>query len=267
MRRSHWCASLAALGGLTGSLMLGASLPSAAAAHPGDSRAADTVHVLSATPGPKPAPGHVKPADGQGGSGSSRVCRGLVPDPVPPRLRRLFFCGDWRLGPRRLPTRGELGNILDRYERLGRLTAVKFLDKWWDPTADSGQGDWRYPPDDGYTHRNGAVLAAPLVLHAGLRLDRFGSEAGRFLAPEGTKYGKRVIPPSSLNTMDPRYPYNYHTYRLAKDVTVCAGKTAPGFEQPGLGTQYVTSSRFCPDIPRTTVADLVSNGTLVRTND
>ncbi|WP_328671499.1 TNT domain-containing protein [Streptomyces sp. NBC_00328] len=265
MRRSHWCASLAALGGLTGSLMLGASLPSAAAAHPGDSRTTGTVHALSATPGPKPAPGHVKPGDG-GGSDPSRACRGLVPDPIPPRLQRLFFCGDWRLGPRRLPTRGALGNILDRYERLGRLTAVKFLDKWWDPTADSGQGDWRYPPDDGYTHRNGTVLATPLVLHAGLRLDRFGSEAGRFLAPEGTKYGKRVIPPSSLNTMDPRYPYNYHTYRLAKDVTVCAGKTAPGFEQPGLGTQYVTSSRFCPDIPRTTVADLVSNGTLVRTN-
>ena len=38
------------------------------------------------------------------------------------------------------------------------------------------------------------------------------------------------------------------------------------FEQPGPGTQYVTSSKFCPDIPRTSVADLVSNGTLVRTN-
>jgi hypothetical protein len=262
VRRSHWCASLAALGSLTGSLVLGASVSSAAPDGPGGSGTAG-VPALSATPGPKPAPGHVKPSDGHTGTDPSRVCRGLVPDPIPPQLRRFYFCGDWRLGPRQLPTRGVLGNILERYDRLGGLTAVKFLDKWWDPAADSGQGDWRYPPDDGFTHLNGAVAATPLVLHAGLRLDRFGSEAGRFLAPEGTKYGKRVIPPSSLDTSDPRYPY---TYRLAKDVTVCAGRTAPGFEQPGLGTQYVTSSRFCPDIPRTTVADLVSNGTLVRTN-
>ncbi|MET8136309.1 MULTISPECIES: TNT domain-containing protein [unclassified Streptomyces] len=271
MRRSHWCASLAALGGLTGSLALGASVPSAASAPPDDSRTSGVVHALSATPVPKPAAGHVKPADQHvkpaeehGGYDRPRVCNGLVPDPIPPRLERLYFCGDWRLGPRRLPTRGTLGRILDGYDRLGGLSAVTFLHKWWDTTADSGQGDWRYPPDDGFTHRNQTVLATPLVLHAGLKLDRIGGEAGRFLAPAGTKYGKRVIPPSSLDTMDPRYPYNYHAYRLAKDVTVCAGRTAPGFEQPGLGTQYVTSSKFCPDIPRTTVGDLVSNGTLVR---
>ncbi|MFF3410887.1 TNT domain-containing protein [Streptomyces sp. NPDC002742] len=284
MRRSHWCASLAALGGLTGSLALGASISSAASAPSDDSRTRGVAQALSATPAPKPAPGHVKPGDVKpgdvkpgdvkpgdvkpwhehGGYDEPRECKGLVPDPIPPRLERLYFCGDWRLGPRRLPNRGALGRVLRGYDRLGGLTAVKFLDKWWDPTLDSGQGDWRYPPDDGFTHRNQTVLAAPLVLHAGLKLDRVGSEAGRFLAPLGTKYGKRSIPPSSLDTMDPRYPYNYHTYRLAKDVTVCAGRTAPGFEQPGLGTQYVTSSKFCPDIPRTTVGDLVSNGTLVR---
>jgi hypothetical protein len=212
----------------------------------------------------KPGDVHGKPWDEHGRYEQPRVCKGLETDPIPPRLERLFFCGDWRLGPRRLPTRGPVGRILEGYNRLGHLTAVKFLDKWWDPTLDSGQGDWRYPPDDGFTHRNQTVLAAPLVLHAGLKLDRVGGESGRFLAPAGTKYGKRSIPPSSLNTMDPRYPYNYHVYRLVKDVTVCAGKTAPGFEQPGFGTQYVTSSKFCPDIPRTTVGDLVSNGTLVR---
>ncbi|MFD8257708.1 glycohydrolase toxin TNT-related protein [Streptomyces griseoluteus] len=48
---------------------------------------------------------------------------------------------------------------------------------------------------------------------------------------------------------------------MAKDVTVCAGPQAPAFEQPGTGTQYVTSSSFCPSIPRTNVADLVNNGT------
>ncbi|MGW5047166.1 TNT domain-containing protein [Streptomyces griseoluteus] len=190
-----------------------------------------------------------------------------MPYPISPAYRPYYFCGDWRLGPRRLPTRGPVGTILRGYDRLGGLTAVEFLDRWWNPNADSGQGDWRYPPDDGFAHNaQGGVIATPLVLHANqkLMLDRFGAEAGRFLAPAGTKYGRRALPPSSLNTIDPRYPYDYHLYRLAKDVTVCAGPQAPAFEQPGTGTQYVTSSSFCPSIPRTNVADLVNNGTLVR---
>lgn len=102
------------------------------------------------------------------------------------------------------------------------------------------------------------------MLHAGQKVDRFGNEAGRYLAPAGTKYGKRSIPPSSLNTADPRHPYNYYLYRVTRDVTVCAGPIAPAFEQPGLGVQYVTSSSYCPNIPRTSVLDLVRNGTLVR---
>ncbi|MER6500925.1 TNT domain-containing protein [Streptomyces sp. NPDC001455] len=190
-----------------------------------------------------------------------------MPYPIPEAYRRYYFCGDWRLGPERLPTRGLLGNMLEGYDRLGGLTAVQFLDKWWNPALDSGQGDWNYPPDDGFAHNaQGGVVAAPLLLHAGqnLLLDRFGAEVGRFLSPAGTKYGQRAIPPSSLNTIDPRYPYDYHLYRLAKDVTVCAGPAAPAFEQPGRATQYVTSSTFCPSIPRTNVADLVANGTLVR---
>ncbi|MER7468915.1 TNT domain-containing protein [Streptomyces sp. NPDC097981] len=73
-------------------------------------------------------------------------------------------------------------------------------------------------------------------------MERFGVEAGRFLSPVGTKYSYRALPPSDLNTNDPRYPYEYHLYRVAKDVTVCAGPEAPAFELPGGGIQYVTSS-------------------------
>ncbi len=264
MRSSHWCASLAAVGGLTGSLVLGASVSSSAAPADRDGgRPGAAAHAWPVQPVPA-AGSSAQPTAVLGGLVRPWACRGLVPAPLAPALRPHFFCGDWRLGPKWLPTHGVLGSILHRYDRLGGLTAVRFLNRWWDPSADSGQGDWRYPPDDGYTHRNQEVLAAPLVLRVGLKLDRFGAEAGRFLAPAGTKYGKRTIPPSSLNTMDPRYPYDYHVYKVAKSVTVCAGKTAPGFEQPGLGVQYVTSSQFCPDIPRTTVGDLVRNGTLVR---
>ncbi|MFJ8008336.1 TNT domain-containing protein [Streptomyces fagopyri] len=253
------------MGGLTGSLVLGASVTSSAAPADRDGGVSGAAaHAWPVKPVPAAA---VSPALSRvafGGLVQPQVCRGLMPAPIAPALRPYFFCGDWRLGPKRLPMYGKLGRILHRYDRLGGLSAVRFLNRWWDPTADSGQGDWRYPPDDGYTHRNQTVQAAPLTLHAGQKLDRFGSEAGRFLAPVGTRYGKRSIPPSSLNTMDPRYPYDYHVYKVTKDVVVCAGRTAPGFEQSGLGIQYVTSSQFCPDIPRTTVADLVRNGTLRR---
>ncbi|WP_406293406.1 TNT domain-containing protein [Streptomyces sp. NBC_00624] len=231
MTSTRRCAGLAAAAGLLGSLFLGA--PAAQAA----------------------------PAD----THRPYVCRGLVPDPIPYALRSEYFCEDWRLGPKKLPTRGLVAKTLDHYQRLGGLTAIRFLNRWWDPAADTGQGDWRYPDADGYAKNpQGQPIAAELVLHAGRKVDRFGNEAGRYLAPAGTRYGKRSIPPSSLNTADPRHPYNYYLYRVTRDVRVCAGPIAPAFEQPGLGVQYVTSSSYCPDIPRTSVLDLVRNGTLVR---
>ncbi|MGK3943617.1 TNT domain-containing protein [Streptomyces caeruleatus] len=270
MKSSRWWADVVSAVSLSGFLVMGASVSSSASAADHDGRAAAVRQArpdTSAPAAPSPIGPPAQPGDGQTGPGEPRPCRGLVPYPIPAAYRSYYFCGDWRLGPRRLPTRGPVGAIVKGYDRLGGLTAVEFLDRWWNPAADSGQGDWRYPPDDGFAHNaQGTVIAAPLMLHANqnLMLDRFGAEAGRFLAPAGTKYGLRALPPSSLNTIDPRYPYDYHLYRLAKDVTVCAGPQAPAFEQPGTGTQYVTSSSFCPSIPRTSVADLVNNGTLVR---
>ncbi|MFD8237114.1 TNT domain-containing protein [Streptomyces sp. NPDC059696] len=265
MSTSRRCAGIAAAAGLAGSLVLGASVPSAAAGDEDGTAARERVRAGAETL--SPAGSYTRPGHDRDGANTPPVCRGLVPYPIPPAYRPYYFCGDWRLGPRHLPRHGLLGNTLRGYDRLGGLTAVRFLDKWWDPALDSGQGDWKYPPDDGFAHNaQGAVIAAPLVLRAGqnMMLDRFGNEAGRFLAAAGTKYGQRSIPPSGLNTSDPRYPFNYHLYRLAKDVTVCAGPAAPAFEQPGGAPQYVTSSSFCPAIPRTTVGDLVNNGTLVR---
>jgi hypothetical protein len=148
------------------------------------------------------------------------------------------------------------------------VTAVQFLNRWWQPSADSGQGDWSYPPDDGFAHDDqGRPLGASVALHASdhLLLDRFGNESGRFFSRAGTEFGQRAIPPSNLNTGDPRYPYNYHLYRQAKDVTVCAGPAAPAFEQPGGSAQYAASStKVCPTIPYTNMASLVADGTLVR---
>ncbi|MFD4139074.1 MULTISPECIES: TNT domain-containing protein [unclassified Streptomyces] len=266
MKSSRWVASLTATVGLAGSLFLGAPVSSAASAVQDTSQAANLAPLVrpgvpAHTPLKESGRPEARPVD----SGRRNVCRSLVPDVIPRVHRADYFCGDWRLGPSKLPTRGVVGSILDGYKQLGHVTAVKFLKKWWDPAADSGQGDWRYPNDDGYAKdTQGKPIAAPLVLHAGQKVDRFGNEAGRYLSPAGSPYGSRGIPPSGLNTTDPRYPFDYHLYRVAKDVTVCAGPIAPAFEQPGFGVQYVTSSQFCPSIPRTNVADLVRNGTLVR---
>lgn len=267
MRSSRWCATFGAVAGLAVSLVVGTSVSSASAVAgksalagvPGQVRAAKSGSYQGAS---------AQWEDGYDWLGQPAACRGLVPYPIPKAYQPFFFCGDWRLGPKRLPDRGPLGEILQGYDRLGGRTAVQFLNAWWLPAADSGQGGWDYPKDDGFAHdASGQPIAVPMVLPAGqnLMVDRFGNESGTFLSAAGTKFGLRAIPPANLNTNDPRYPYNYHLYRVAKDITVCAGPAAPAFEQPGGGIQYVTASKACPTLPQTTtVGNLVSTGSLVR---
>ncbi|GAA0929727.1 TNT domain-containing protein [Streptomyces thermoalcalitolerans] len=252
--------------GLAGSLVMGASVSSATPVAEGGGQASTHGHDRSHPSALRQAGPLGRPGDGHDDPETSRVCKGLVPYPIPAAYRPFYFCGDWRLGPKRLPQRGLVADILRDYHRLGNLTAVQFLNTWWDPAEDAGQGNWKYPPFDGFAlNSNQQPIAAPLVLHAGQLVDRFGNENGRFLAPAGTKFGQRSIPPSNLNTEDPRYPYNYHLYRVTRDVTVCAGPAAAAFEQPGGGIQYATSSTAaCPTLPFANVSALVANGTLVR---
>ncbi|MCD0485316.1 TNT domain-containing protein [Streptacidiphilus sp. ASG 303] len=260
MRSLRRSAGLAAAAGLAGSLFLA---PSATAPASARTPAAAAVRV-PAVPAAVPA-GRVRP---HGAEPDRSPCLGLVPPPYAFAVRTPFVCGDWRLGPAELPRTGVLGSILAGYRRLGGLTPVEFLNRWWDPSRDLGRGDWRYPPDDGFEHdAGGHVIAAPLTLHPGRLLDRFGNEFGSFLAPAGAKYGERSIPPSNLDTEDARYPYNYHLYRVKKDTTVCAGPAAPAFEQPGQGVQFVTSSSFCPTLPAgVSVNSLLRSGNLERAN-
>ncbi len=273
----RWTASVAATAGLAGSLLL--SAPPSAAVDTQTSTADRP--VPKAVPAPPSAGGQAADAgkrrqqhSGSAADGPTTRCLGLVPSPYP-YAHTPYVCNDWRFGPAQLPRTGILGNILRGYDRFGALTPVEFLNKWWDPALNSGLGDWKYSlvPDDGFAHdSNGNVIAAEITLKAGQLLDRFGNEFGKFLAPAGAKYGERSIPPSSLNTEDPRYPYNYHLYRVKQDVLVCTGPVAPAFEQPGLGVQYVTSvnakqTKYCPNVKTgATVNSLVGDRILVRAN-
>src|SRR5215469_3031654 len=91
-----------------------------------------------------------------------------------------LFDGDRRLGPDVLPVDGEVGRELRDYQRTGALTVAQFLATYWDP------------PDNGYViGANGQPEVSQVELHPGELIDRFGSEFGAFLAPEGSSYASR----------------------------------------------------------------------------
>lgn len=209
-----------------------------------------------------------RPAGPYGHSGTS--CLGLVPPPYAYAAHSAYFCGDWRLGPARLPVKGLLGNILYDYQRLGTLTPVEFVNKYWNPLANKGQGDWFYPTQDGFQlGKDDKPIKGTQTLHIGRKVDRFGAESGRFMSPAGAPYKERSLPPSNLDTMDPRYPFNYHLYRVAKEFTVASGPVAAWFEQPGQGVQYMINQDSVGKVPANTFVNvdyLVKNGYLVRLN-
>ncbi|WP_030543028.1 TNT domain-containing protein [Streptomyces albus] len=168
--------------------------------------------------------------------------------PPDPRLQR-YYLGDWRFGPRHLPHHGPIGRMLRGYDRLGGLSPERFLACYWnEPTA-----GWWYPDPDGWVLVNGRPLKIGIELRAGQKVDLFGSGFGNFLAPAGTPFAERAIPPSNLNTIDPRYPFGYHLYEVAEPFTVEAGPARAWFGQPGGGLQYKTGL---------SVPDLVAAGKL-----
>ncbi|MFF4776484.1 TNT domain-containing protein [Microtetraspora fusca] len=155
---------------------------------------------------------------------------------------------------------------------FGGLTPTGFIDRYWNEPVNG----WRYPPDFGFAHSggfsNGRPLIAPEVLPVGTKLDRFGGEGGSFLAPYGTPYVRRSLPPNNLNTFsgDPGHPCNYHAYEVVKAFAVDAGPAASAFQQQGVGKQYHLLSKYILEAPQTPVelpvSWLVANGYLKRLN-
>ncbi|NUU22661.1 MAG: TNT domain-containing protein [Streptomycetaceae bacterium] len=173
------------------------------------------------------------------------------------------YQGDPRLGPETLPKLGPVGFELILYRRTGHLTVQQFLDTYYDPAAPG----WRYPPADGYViGPDGRPIEWTQQLLPGQDIDRFGSEYGAFLAPEGLPYAARSIPPQSLNG-NPPAGCNYRDYRVLKPFSVHAGPIAAWFAQPGGGLQYQLDATLVPGSPaRLNVLWLVENGYLQRLN-
>ena len=101
----------------------------------------------------------------------------------------------------------------------------------------------RWPPEDGF--RGAAV---PIVLPAGVLLDRFGADTGRFLSPKGAAFRARALPSVCANQ-----PYS--VFRVASPLPVWIGRAAAWFDEPGGATQVQTDA---------TVAQLLADGVLVR---
>ncbi|MFE9093036.1 TNT domain-containing protein [Streptomyces sp. NPDC007264] len=180
------------------------------------------------------------------------VARNTAPHPQ----LEAYHDGDWRLGPEELPRTGPIGRMLRGYRPEGRTSPYWFLGCYWqtNPQNEPAQqvGGWWYPDNHGFLLRDGRPVERSLTLRTGQLIDLFGrGDSGNFLAPQGTPYAERAIPPSNLdeyNAADP--PFNYHLYEVIAPFTVEAGPARPWFSQPGLGTQYYTS---------TTVGELINS--------
>ncbi|WP_031093433.1 TNT domain-containing protein [Streptomyces sp. NRRL S-15] len=155
-----------------------------------------------------------------------------------------YYLDDWRLGPQVLPRTGAIGAMLQGYHRTGPTSAYWFLGCYWQTNPTTGESGWWYPDNNGFVlDRAGNPVQKTLTLRVGQLVDLFGSGRGNFLAPAGTPYAKRAIPPSNLVRYTDDYPYSYRLYKVKEAFTVQAGRIRPWFGQPGLGIQYMTDKR------------------------
>ena len=152
--------------------------------------------------------------------------------------------GDARLGPKRLPNAGPLATVLAGYKRLAGMTAKGYLRTYYDSAGKT----WRYPPQGGYqVTPEGQPVKMQLALFAGQRIDRFGSEFGGYLSPEGTPYGARGIPPQSLDSTTAPATCNYSRYRVLQDDSRLLGTDRARARAAGLRPAVRPG---CVDLPR-----------------
>lgn len=190
-------------------------------------------------------------------SGSRAPCAPGTPDVAPPTTE-FFDPARPELGPAALPATRPVGPLLFFYRRFGGLTADAFSARY------RSGNSWVYPPSDGFLVIGGKAVRYRQKLAAGSRIDRFGYSGGSYLAPAGTLFLQRALPPQNLNTPVGTPQSNYHLYCVVTPFDVDAGPTAPWFEQPGLGLQYKLDASYVPASGGTiSVSWLLANGYLV----
>ncbi|MEU4565953.1 glycohydrolase toxin TNT-related protein [Micromonospora sp. NPDC023956] len=203
--------------------------------------------------------GEQQPARADGEQPPASPCRPGTPPVAPPTTT--YYGGNPLLGPSRAPTADPVGPLLAGYQRFGALARQDFLDQY----ANAAQDAYVYPPAGGFVVApDGRPVKVAQTLLPGYRLDRFGFPGGGYLAPLGTPFGSRALPPSNLNTPEKAPLANYHVYCVLKAFTVDSGPTAPWFAQPGMGTQYKLERRHLPAAgAQLSVTWLIQHGYLV----
>jgi hypothetical protein len=172
------------------------------------------------------------------------------------------YRNDARLGPLLLPNSGPVGKLLKNYHRFDDMTSTSYLATYYDTPNNT----WRYPPQGGYALTDdNTPIRMQMSIFAGQRIDRFGSEFGSYLSPEGTPYSARAIPPQSLDNKTNPAGCNYSRYKVLQTFPVYGGPIAEGLGQPGFGIQYVLDASIFPGNPAGfNVGYLVANGYLAR---
>ncbi|MCZ2525609.1 TNT domain-containing protein [Streptomyces sp. HB2AG] len=210
---------------------------------------------------------HTAPADGTVASDcpkEDRAAPATMPLDRPPGDRDDFYRGIWQLGPDELPRRGPIGEMLRGYDRTGGMSISAFMRCYWNSDAKN----WWYPKAEGFLlDDDDRPIKGKVTLRRGQYVDLFGTGEGRFLAPAGTPYRLRAIPPGNLNTYDKDYRYSYRLYKVGKSFPVDAGPVAAWFGQPGGGLQYVVNAQYFPPTPdRINIPWLLKRGYLERVN-
>jgi Tuberculosis necrotizing toxin len=224
---------------------------------------------------PVAAPAAAQPAS-QRAAPAATECDGAAMDK---ERAKGCFDTDPRLGPEQLPTTGLPGTVTAAvakmtagYHRFGNppMTKADFLHNYWNGSPDPFRGGhWNYPSNGGFAlDKNKMPIHHSQMLMVGTFVDRFGSSTSTYLAPAGTAYAKRAIPPSNLDTYlvlgGKTYHYSYHLYKVAVSFDVDAGPIAPSFGQKSGGLQYITcfSSDFSHPCASPNVDKLVGEGVL-----
>ncbi len=115
-------------------------------------------------------------------SQSPTYCNGTANNAT---LQYTYVCGDYRLGPIRLPRRPVLESLVSVYDRFGGLCPGPFLAAWYNTTSNG----WNYPLFSGFQlDNNGYPIVGNMTLPVGMLVDRFGSEYGTFMSPAASPY-------------------------------------------------------------------------------
>ena len=190
-----------------------------------------------------------------GGAGSATAAAPAAPTPLD-QCSSTYLDGDPLLGPAQPPTTGAVGSQLVGYLRTGLQSTAQFLAEYRDSAG------WIYPPDNGFVVVGDIPIEWTQPLLPREDIDRYGGVYGSFLAPAGTPYAERAIPPSSLDST-PAAGCDYHEYEVLKPFDVDGGLIAAWFDQPGGGLQFQLDASLVPGAPtQLNVLWLLNNGYL-----